>query len=67
MTPDAYYYISFAYVCIAALTAIGLVVKKFKGCFKHPEWIEYTLHGLHIPPYLIAAYWYWDAYSESRH
>lgn len=63
MTPDAYYYISVAYASIAALTSVGLVVKRFKKQFKHPGFIEYILHGLHIPPYLIAAYWYWDSYE----
>lgn len=63
MTPDAYYYISVAYTSIAALTSVGLVVKRFKKQFKHPGFIEYILHGLHIPPYLIAAYWYWDGYE----
>ena len=63
MTPDAYYYISVAYASIAALTSVGLVVKRFKKQFKHPGFIEYVLHGLHIPPYLIAAYWYWDGYE----
>lgn len=63
MTPDAYYYISVAYASIAALTSVGLVVKRFKKQFKHPGFIEYVLHGLHIPPYLIAAYWYWDSYE----
>ncbi len=67
MTPDAYYYISFAYVFIAGVSTVGLVVKRFKHHFRHPEWIEYTLHGLHIPPYLIASYWYWDAYSSVAH
>jgi hypothetical protein len=60
MSPDAYYYISFAYVFIAIITALSLVIKRCK----HPEWVEYVLHGLHIPPYLIASYWYWDAYSS---
>ena len=63
MTPDAYYYISVAYASIAALNSVGLVVKRFKKQFKHPGFIEYVLHGLHIPPYLIAAYWYWDGYE----
>ena len=63
MTPDAYYYISVAYASIAALTSVGLVVKRFKKQFKHPGFIEYVLHGLHIPPYIIAAYWYWDSYE----
>lgn len=63
MTPDAYYYISVAYASIAVLTSVGLVVKRFKKQFKHPGFIEYVLHGLHIPPYIIAAYWYWDSYE----
>lgn len=63
MTPEAYYYISIAYASIAGLSIIGLIVKRFKHHFKHPEFIEYLLHGFHIPPYLIAAYWYWDGYK----
>lgn len=63
MTPDAYYYITVAYGSIAGLTTVGLVIKKFKKHFKYPGFIEYVLHGLHIPPYIIAAYWYWDAYK----
>lgn len=63
MTPDAYYYIAVAYASIAVLTSVGLVVRRFKKQFKHPGFIEYVLHGLHIPPYMIAAYWYWDGYE----
>lgn len=63
MTPDAYYYIAIAYASIAGLTTVGLIVKRYKEYFRHPEFIEYVLHGLHVPPYLIAAYWYWDGYK----
>lgn len=62
MTPDAYYYISVAYASIAALTSVGLVVKRFKKQFKHPGFIECPPRSSH-PPYLIAAYWYWDGYE----
>ena len=64
MTQDAYYYIAIAYASIAALTSVGLIVKRFKKHFKHPGFIEYVLHGLHVPPYLIAAYWYWEGYEN---
>ena len=64
MTPEAYYYICIAYGSIALLTGFGLILKRYKASFMYPESIEYLLHGLHIPPYMIASYWYWDAYNE---
>lgn len=73
MTPEAYYYISLAYLSIASLTAFTLCLKGYIGyrnsnCEK-PKPLKpffYILHSLHIPPYLIAAYWYYDAYLESK-
>ena len=65
MNPEASFYISLAYVSIAFLSTVGLVLKRFKAVFKNPEFIEYLLHAFHIPPYLIAAYWYWDSYNNN--
>ena len=75
MTPEAYLYISVAYFSIAMLTLITLSIKGYinykkrtnKYCldeFKKKEWkpIQYILHLFHVPPYLIASYWYYDAY-----
>jgi hypothetical protein len=64
MTPDAYYYIAIAYISIAGLTIAGLILKRFENRFKNPSFIEYLLHSFHVPPYLIAAYWYWDAWNN---
>ena len=78
MTPDAYYYISLAYLSIAGLTTFTLCLKGYltykenkylvSGDRKH-KWkpLQYFLHSLHIPPYLIAAYWYYDAYENYKH
>jgi hypothetical protein len=78
MTPDAYYYISIAYVSIAGLSVLTLSLKGF-NTYKEIRYLEnseklcrvkplqYVLHALHIPPYLIAAYWYYDAYKENTH
>lgn len=69
MTPDAYWYISIAYLSIGFLTGASLLVKKYKDSFKKldPEIIEYMLHILHIPPYIIASYWYYDSYVQYQH
>jgi len=77
MTPDAYYYISMVYFSIAGLTFFTLSLKGY-NTYKQTRYIEaserwnkikplqYILHALHIPPYIIAAYWYLDAYLEYR-
>jgi len=74
MTPDAYYYISLAYLSIASLTAFTLCLKGYTG-YRQSRYLTsserkgnmkpliYVLHSLHIPPYLIASYWYYDAYN----
>ena len=64
MNPEACYYICFAYISIAILSMIGLMLKRFKHNFKYPELIEYLLHFFHIPPYFVAAYWYYDCYKD---
>ena len=75
MTPEAYYYISLAYLSIAGLTGATLLLKGYNShkmhkymCKderqKHRQPLQYVLHSLHIPPYLIASYWYYDAYKE---
>ena len=75
MKTEAYYYISVIYVSIAGLMFITLCVKGYytykKVRYVHKEDrlkiikpIQYILHLLHIPPYLIAAYWYYDSYQE---
>lgn len=77
MTPDAYLYICIAYMSVAGLTASTLCLK---GCLSHKKYrymckedrqsnwkpLQYVLHTLHIPPYLIAAYWYYDAYQINK-
>lgn len=63
MTPDAYWYISLAYGSIAILSGFSLIVKR---TFKNPDNVNNVLHGLHIIPYCIAAYWYYDA-SKTNH
>lgn len=77
MTPDAYYYISMVYFTIAGLTGLMLSVKGY-NTYKQTRYLEsserwekikpvqYILHSLHIPPYIIAAYWYYDAYVEYK-
>ena len=79
MTPDAYYWISIAYGSIAASTALSLVLKaynahKLNKSLKysqepkvHPKPMDYILHCLHIPPYVIASYWYYDSYLSSEY
>ena len=79
MTPDAYYWISLAYVSIAGLTSISLFGKAYEGHRRkkrsydvydstqsHKKPIDYILHVLHIPPYMIAAYWYYDSYKNYK-
>lgn len=74
MTPDAYYYISLVYLSIAGLTSGTLCLKAYYGHQKYKylerseqikqmKPFQYFLHILHIPPYLIASYWYYDAYT----
>ena len=77
MTPDAYYWIAMAYASISGLSGFSLVAKAYNAYklnqslkYSHepkirPKPMDYVLHGLHIPPYLLAAYWYYDAYLES--
>ena len=74
MTPNAYLYISWAYLSVAALTTSTLCLKGYNA-YKDNKYIkygeskqtiqplQYVLHALHIPPYLIAAYWYYDSYE----
>ena len=67
MTPESYYYIALAYLSIATLTTTTLCIKGVMVCVKSNrklKWVQYMLHSLHVPPYLIAAYWYYDAYSH---
>ena len=33
------------------------------SCSSKP--MDYVLHILHVPPYLIAAYWYYNAYKDA--
>ena len=69
MKEDAYLGISMAYMSVAVLTSVGLIVKGYDGYIHntlHKNYrkrtLDYVLHCLHIPPYLIASYWYYDAY-----
>tara|TARA_B100001996_G_scaffold371581_1_gene347070 strand:- start:610 stop:864 length:255 start_codon:yes stop_codon:yes gene_type:complete len=75
LTEDAYFYISIAYASIACLTTGSLILngwmqyKKYRYVSeldrKHAKKpLHYVLHALHIPPYLIASYWYYDAYKD---
>ena len=62
---------------IATLTGFTLCLKGFNAYKyhkymtdedkkKHFKPLAYVLHGLHIPPYLIAAYWYYDSYKHLK-
>lgn len=75
MTPNAYLYISIAYLFIALSTTFTLCLKGYIGYKnsiylveyeKKQKWkpIQYILHSFHIPPYLIASYWYYDSYLQ---
>ena len=77
MTPEAYFYISLAYLCIAIITTFTLCLKGYIGYQnskylldfeKKKKWkpLQYLLHSFHIPPYLIASYWYYDSYIEYK-
>lgn len=77
MTPVAYFYISMVYFTIAGLSFVTLTIKGYNA-YKNTRYIEdsekwtkikpvqYILHGLHIPPYIIAAYWYYDSYIQYK-
>lgn len=73
MKKQAYLYISLAYISLSLLTIVMLCVKGYNSYhrFKYSTIEErrrkqnitqYLLHSLHIPAYLIAAYWYYDSY-----
>ena len=69
MAPESYLYIGITYLVIAAVTALSLALKAREGRRKNRyrevpirKPLNYILHALHIPPYLMAAYWYYDAY-----
>lgn len=80
MTPIAYLYISIAYFIIAVSTTITLCIKGYLGYNKKishkyleddpikRSWrpFQYILHSFHIPPYLIASYWYYDSYINNN-
>lgn len=78
MTPEAYYWIYVAYLSIAGLTSMSLGIKAYNGykANKHRRYnlqqlirskpMDYILHALHVPPYLMAAYWYYDAYEHTK-
>ena len=82
MKESSYYYISITYCTIAALSAISLGIKGYLGYLntrdtylyddssslkkRRAHSIDYILHILHIPPYLLAAYWYYDSYVEYK-
>jgi hypothetical protein len=75
MKEDAYWYISMAYASIAGLSSLTLITKAYLG-YKRYKYLEkedkhsyyrplqYILDTLHIPPYVIASYWYYDAYKS---
>lgn len=73
MKEHAYWYISMAYGSIAGFSTITLGLKAFLGYKrykylknedKHTYYrpLQYILDSLHIPAYVIASYWYYDAY-----
>ena len=75
MSPESYLYISITYLSIALLTGGTLCLKGYNSHRKHRYMTDeerslhknrmpYILHALHIPPYLIASYWYYDAYEH---
>ena len=75
MSPEAYYYICLAYLSVAGLTTATLCLKGYNSYkdsryltyeerIKRKQPLQYVLHALHIPPYLIASYWYYDAYNN---
>ena len=72
MKEDAYWYISMAYGSIAGLSTLTLGLKAILGYKylkdddKHSYYrpLQYILDSLHIPAYIIASYWYYDAYEN---
>ena len=75
MKEDAYWYISMAYASIAGFSTITLGLKAYLGYKrykylknedKHSYYrpLQYILDSLHIPAYVIASYWYYDAYNN---
>ena len=81
MKEISYYYISIAYCSFAGLSAVGLVLKGYIGRLhrldvyrpdynvqkkRRVKYMDYMLHALHIPAYLMASYLYYDAYSQHK-
>lgn len=79
MIREAYYWIAVAYASIAIITIISLFMKGYNGYIhkqrtkymvqasvQRTKYMDYVLHALHIPPYMIAAYWYYDAYKNYK-
>jgi len=69
MIQDAYWNISMVYFSISTLTTISLLLKmkRYPDRLSHilnPRTFDNILHFLHIPPYLIAGYWYLESYKE---